>query len=67
MKMIETRLRNCLGDLSISHLIKIGVESPGKLSDNVSENIVDIWNRKSRRRIVYMYQWETFIFIEKYN
>ena len=34
MKMIKTRLRSCLGEKSLSHLMKISVESPEKLSDS---------------------------------
>ena len=39
MKMIKTRLRNRLGEKSISHLMKIVTESPKKLSDTDLENI----------------------------
>ena len=52
MKMIKTRLRNRLGEKSLSHLMKIAIESPEKLSDRDLENIVDVWYRKSRRVIV---------------
>ena len=52
IKMIKTRLRNRLGETSLSHLMKIAIESPEKLSDSDLENIVDIWYRKSRRIIV---------------
>ena len=52
MKMIKTRLRNRLGEKSLSHLMKIAIESPEKLSDSDLESIVDIWYRKSRRIIV---------------
>ena len=52
MKMIKTRLRNRLGEKSLSHLMKIAIESPEKLSDSDLENIVDIWYRKSKRIIV---------------
>ena len=52
MKMIKTRLRSRLGEKSLSHLMKIAIESPEKLSDSDLENIVDIWRRKSRRIIV---------------
>ena len=52
MKMIKTRLRNRLDEKSLSHLMKIAIESPKKLSDSDLENIVDIWYRKSRRIIV---------------
>ena len=49
MKMIKTRLRNRIGESSLSSLMRIAIESPEKLSDNDLENIVDIWNRKPRR------------------
>ena len=52
MKMIKTRLRSRLGEKSLSHLMKIAIESPEKLSESDLENIVDIWYRKSRRIIV---------------
>ena len=49
MKLIKTRLRSCLRESSLSHLMKIAIESPDKLSDSDLEDIVDTWNRKSRR------------------
>ena len=52
VKMIKTRLRSRLGEKSLSHLMKIAIESPEKQSDSNLENIVDIWYRKSRRIIV---------------
>ena len=52
MKMIKNRLRNRFGEKSLSHLMKIAIESPEKLSDSDLENIVDIWYRKSTRIIV---------------
>ena len=45
MKMINTRLRNHLGEVSISHLMKIAIESPQTLL----EQFLDVWNRKPRR------------------
>ena len=33
MKMIKTRLRNRLGEMSLSLLMKIAIESPHKMSD----------------------------------
>ena len=47
MKMIKTRLRNRMGKKSLSHLMKISIESPEQLSDSDLENIVDVWNRKN--------------------
>lgn len=52
MKMIKTRLRNRIGETSLSHLMKIAIESPQKLSDDDLENIVSVWNRKNRRLVV---------------
>lgn len=49
MKLIKTRLRSRLCDTSLSHLMKITIESPDKLTDSDLEDIVDVWNRKSRR------------------
>ena len=49
MKMIKTRLRNRIGESSLSSLMKIAIELPEKLSDNDLENIIDVWNRKPRR------------------
>ena len=48
MKLIKTRLRSRLCDTSLSHLMKIAIESPDKLTDSDLEDIVDVWNRKSR-------------------
>ena len=49
MKMIKSRLRSRLGECNLSHLMKISIESPQKLSNDDLEQIVDIWNRKPRR------------------
>ena len=49
MKLIKTRLHNSLGECNLSHLMKIAIESPEKLPDYDLEEIVNIWNRKSRR------------------
>ena len=49
MKLIKTRLRSRLSDTSLSRLMKIAIESPDKLLDSDLEEIVDTWNRKSRR------------------
>ena len=52
MKMIKTRLRNRMGEKSLSHLIKISLESPERLRYSELENIVDVWNRKNGRIVV---------------
>ena len=49
MKLIKSRLRNRLSDTSLSHLMKIAIESPDTLQDCDLEEIVDMWNRKGRR------------------
>ena len=45
----KTRLRSSLNDKSLSHLMKIAIESPAELTDNHLEEIVNVWNRKGRR------------------
>ena len=52
MKMIKTRLRNRLGERNLAHLIRIAIEIPEKLPDDIVESIVDIWSRKTRRIVV---------------
>ena len=49
MKMIKTRLCNSLSDCSLSHLMRIAIEAPEVLSESDLEEIVDVWQRKSRR------------------
>ena len=38
-----------MSDTSLSHLVKIVIESPYALLDSDLEDIVDTWNRKNRR------------------
>ena len=52
MKLIKTRLRSSLNDKSLSNLMKIALESPDELTDSHLEEVVDVWNRKSRRIVV---------------
>ena len=49
MKLIKTRLRTALSDCSLSHLMKIAIEAPEVLSDSDLDEIVNVWQRKSRR------------------
>ncbi len=49
MKLIKTCLRNALSDCSLSHLMKIAIEAPEVLSDSDLDEIVNVWQRKSRR------------------
>ena len=48
MKMIKTRLRNRLGEQNLAHLMRIAIEMPEKLPDDIVESVVDIWNRNTR-------------------
>ena len=47
--MIKKRLRNHLGEQNLAHLMRIAIETPEKLPDDIVESVVDIWNRKPRR------------------
>jgi len=49
MKLIKTRLRNCLEEENLSNLMKIAIVSPESLQDEQLELIIDIWNEKPRR------------------
>ena len=44
--MIKTRLRNHLGEQNLDHLMRIEIETPEKLLDDIVESVVYIWNRK---------------------
>ena len=46
MKMIKTGLGNCLEEQNLAHLMRIAIEMPEKLPDDIVESVVDIWNRK---------------------
>ena len=52
MKLIKTRLRSSLNDKSHSNFMKIALESPDELTDSHLEEVVNVWNRKSRRIVV---------------
>ena len=42
MKLIKTRLRSSLNDTSLSHLMKIAIESPDQLTDGNLDEIVEV-------------------------
>ena len=48
MKLIKTWVRGSLIESSLSHLMKIAIETEDKLTDSDLEAIVDIRNRKGR-------------------
>ena len=52
MKLNKTHLRSSLNDKSLSNLMKIALESPDELTDSHLEEVVNVWNRKSRRIVV---------------
>ena len=52
MKLIKIRLRSSLNAKSLSNLMKIVLESPDELTDSHLEEVVNVWNRKSRRIVV---------------
>ena len=49
MKLIKTQLRSSLNDKSLSHLMKIAIESLAELTDSHLEEVVDVCNWKNRR------------------
>ena len=51
MKLIRTRLRSSLNDTSLSHMMKIAIESLNQLTDGNLDEIVKVWAKKNRRII----------------
>ena len=49
MKLIKTRIRNRIGQFSLSHLMKIAIETSETLSDVELDAIITVRNRKPRR------------------
>ena len=72
MKLIKTRLRNSLGELSLSRLMKIAIESPETLFGSDVEEVVTIWNKKGRiilltcSQSLYMYIYIRIILLLLY-
>ena len=60
MKLIKTHIQSYLSDTSPSHLMKIAIEPPDKLKDDL-EDIVDAWNRKDRIITVWLYHNTLYI------
>ena len=52
MNQIKIRLRNAMGEQSLSNLMKVAIESPEKLADKDLEEIDCVRNRKGRRTAV---------------
>ena len=53
MKLIKTRICSSLSDSSLSHLMKIGIESPDSPTDGDLENIMDARINKCKRIPIY--------------
>ncbi len=49
MKLIETRIRNRIGQSQLSYLMKIAMETPETLSSTQLNDIITVWNKKPRR------------------
>ena len=49
MKLIKSRLRSRLSEISLTQLMKIAIEGPDKLSESDIEQVISVWNRKPRR------------------
>ena len=43
MKLIETKVCSHLKDTSLSHLMKIAIDSPEKLTDSVLDERAEVW------------------------
>ena len=49
MKLIKSRLRSRLSEISLTQLMKITINGPDKPSECDIEEIITVWNRKPRR------------------
>ena len=49
MEVIKTRLKNRLEEQNLAHLMRIEIETPEIVPDDIVESVVDIWNRKPSR------------------
>ena len=41
--------RSTKSEQNLAHLMRIAIETPEKLPDDIVESVVDFWNRKPRR------------------
>lgn len=51
MKLIKTRLRNRLGADALEHTMRICIEGPDQLSDDVLESVVDHYKSVKKRKL----------------
>ena len=52
MKLMKTQICNQIGQSSLSYLMKIAIEAPGKLSDSDLDAIISVWKGNPRRTAV---------------
>ena len=48
----QTRLRNRLGEQNLANLMRIAIEMPENLPDDIVESVVDICAGSSTRRVI---------------
>ena len=51
MKLIKTRLRSRLGADALEHTMRICIEGPDQLSDDVLESVVDHYKSVKKRKL----------------
>ena len=49
MKLIKTGIRSQIKQFSLSHLMKIAINTLETLSDVALDTIITVWNRKPRK------------------
>ena len=52
MKLIKTRLRNRLGEYSLDQAMRVCIEGPERLTEEMLELIIDNWKDKKNRKII---------------
>ena len=45
----QNKAKESYSRANLAHLMRIAIEMPEKLPDDIVESVVDIWNRKTRR------------------
>ena len=59
---IKSCLYNRLSGISLSHPMKVAIESPEHLMDHSLEQIVNVWTRKPRKIALHVYIIGTFLY-----
>jgi len=47
MKLVKTRVRNRLGDTSLNQAMRVSIEGPGTLDNEILDCIVNNWKDKN--------------------